>query len=401
MINETNKNSWCVNAFHGLSGNNDGTTKMCCMYMSENHSQTLGRQSLLQHFEKPEFLEVRQDLQNGIRHKNCRLCWEEEDSGRTSKRMRDNKKYQKYILENQPYDGLAYLELNLGNNCNLACRTCGPAISSGWMKEDYDTNHIKISTYKDYARRMKRYHQSYAEDSIFWDELKEQLPKVRQFDFYGGEPFMNKKMWEILRIASDTGVAKDIELHYNTNGTHLPLEDMKVWKNFKKIYLSFSIDGTGKVFEYMRYPAKWDEVLNNMKKFIEISDDYKNIQMSWCITLSITNVYNAAETIDYYYQNFSEKMGMYLNLVHGPEHHNISIMPDNIKQAVKEKLESVPKEYVTAWQHIPGVIAFMNIRKYNKEIFKNFIATTEQSDRYRSQNFYKTFKEYAKYFKRI
>jgi organic radical activating enzyme len=401
MINDKNKNSWCVNAFHGISGNNDGTTKMCCMYTSQDYSQVLGIQPLQDHFNKPEFLEVRNDLENGIKHNNCKLCWVEEDSGRTSKRMRDNDKYQKYLFHNSPYNGLSYLELNLGNNCNLACRTCGPTISSGWMKEEYDTNKITMMSYKEYAHSMKKYHQSYSEDSNFWEELKKQLPNVRQFDFYGGEPFMSKKMWELLNVASNTGVSKNIELHYNTNGTHLPLEDMKVWKNFRKINLSFSIDGINEVFEHMRYPAKWDNVLENMNKFVDLGNEFGNIHMSWCITLSVSNIFNAAETIEFYQKHFSDKMGMYLNLVHGPESHNISMLPDNIKLAIKEKLESVPSEYVTAWQHIPGVIAFMNSSSYNEKAFQEFLKNTQNSDNYRSQNFYQTFAEYGKYFVNI
>lgn len=397
MINEKNKHSWCVNAFHGMSGNNNGTTKMCCMYKPKDFSQILGEQPIQEHFNKKEFIEVRAALEDGIRHKNCELCWDEEDSGRTSKRMRDNDKYVKYLKTNAPYNGLAYLELNLGNNCNLACRTCGPTISSGWMKEDYETNHSNKS-YKTYALDLKKYHQSYSEDSEFWNELKSHLPNIRQFDFYGGEPFMSKKMWEVLRVADSMGLSKNIELHYNTNGTHMPLEDIKVWKNFKKVFLSFSIDGIGNVFEYMRYPAKWDHVLDNMNKFVELNEEYKNIHMSWCITLSTTNIYNAAETIEFYQKHFGDKMGMYLNLVHGPVHHNITILPQKIKDAVKEKLETVPKECISAWYHIPGVIAFMYLKDHDRAEFENFIKTTKQSDEYRSQNFKETFSEYGKFF---
>jgi len=208
-------------------------------------------------------------------------------------------------------------------------------------------------------------------------------------------------MWELLNVASNTGVSKDIELHYNTNGTHLPLEDMKVWKNFRKINLSFSIDGIDEVFEHMRYPAKWDNVLENMNKFVAIGNEFGNIHMSWCITLSVSNIFNAAETIEFYQKHFSDKMGMYLNLVHGPESHNISMLPDKIKLAIKEKLESVPSEYVTAWQHIPGVIAFMNSSSYNEKAFREFLKNTQNSDNYRSQNFYQTFSEYGKYFVNI
>ncbi len=41
------------------------------------------------------------------------------------------KKYQGKV-----FSGLVNLELNLGNNCNIKCRTCHPSISSQWMKEE-------------------------------------------------------------------------------------------------------------------------------------------------------------------------------------------------------------------------------------------------------------------------
>ena len=92
---------------------------------------------------------------------------------------------------------------------------------------------------------------------------------------------------------------------------------------------------------------------------------------------------------------------MYLNLVHGPVHHNISILPDSVKNIVKDRLESIPKEYTIAWQHIPGIVSFMNLKNYNQEKLKEFFETTTKSDVHRSQDFYITFKEYAHNFKNV
>lgn len=397
MLNENNKHSWCVNAFHGMSGNNDGTTKLCCMY-KPNHkdpSMVLGDQSIDAHFNNKVFQIVRQDLENGIRNERCNYCWNEEDAGRKSKRMRDN---EKHALRDQPYERLAYLELNLGNTCNISCRTCNPYISSGWMKEAYETGD-KVITYKEFASKFKKFHQSYDEDSPFWDELKSRLPDIKQFDFYGGEPFMSKKMWELLKIAKETGVSKEIELHYNTNGTHFPIEEIQSWKDFKQVNVSFSIDGIEEQFEYMRYPAKWSDVDSNMEKFLEIGQQFGNINFSWCITLSVSNIYNVPETLDYYYKKYAgQSVGMYLNLVHGPDHHNISILPDKIKKAIEDRLLLVPKDYKQAWDHIPGVINFMNNRPSNSQEFKRFLEVTATSDKYRNQNFKETFKEYGAYF---
>ena len=50
-------NTWCVNAFHGMSGNNDGTTKLCCMYKPAHGDPklVLGEQTIDEHFNNKEF----------------------------------------------------------------------------------------------------------------------------------------------------------------------------------------------------------------------------------------------------------------------------------------------------------------------------------------------------------
>jgi hypothetical protein len=60
-----------------------------------------------------------------------------------------------------------------------------------------------------------------------------------------------------------------------------------------------------------------------------------------------------------------------------------------------------PKEYTIAWQHIPGIVSFMNLKNYNQEKLKEFFETTTKSDVHRSQDFYTTFKEYAHNFKNV
>lgn len=58
-----------------------------------------------------------------MRDEACNNCWQAEDGGRKSKRMRDNERYLHELQwqERTPYSGLAKLELNLGNTCNIQC----------------------------------------------------------------------------------------------------------------------------------------------------------------------------------------------------------------------------------------------------------------------------------------
>jgi sulfatase maturation enzyme AslB (radical SAM superfamily) len=396
MINENNKQSWCVNADHAMSANNDGTTKICCM-IDNVEDMSLTNNTIQENFQKIEFVKVREDLQAGIRNAKCKLCWQEEDAGRKSKRLRDNEKYISHLNRGgEPFTGLAKFELNLGNTCNLKCRTCAPHSSSTWMQEYYDIYESKIyKNYKIFAQGMKRYHQTFDDDSKFWDELEETLPTIKQFDFYGGEPFMSKKMWRTLQLAVDKGFAKDIEVHYATNATHWPSENIEVLKYFKHLNLNFSIDGIADKFEYLRYPAVWEEAKANMHTAKAFGDLHHNAHISWCVTLSNMNIYYLPELLDVFFRDFPY-FGIYLNLVHGPKHFNIAYMPDDVKEKVIAKLEAIPQDY-QVWQNfLPGVINFIKTGIHAPLHWNNFKKTITVHDEYRGQSFGKTFPEFAK-----
>ena len=400
MANEKDLKTWCVNADHAMSGNNTGTTKICCMYRNENLQHYLGVHPISVNFNQPDFKLAREELAAGIRHTPCSWCFEEEDAGRKSKRLRDNEKYFDWLRKgNEPFNGLAKVELNLGNTCNLKCRTCAPHSSSTWMQEYYDLYESKrYPTYKLYADEMKKYHQHYDDESPFWEDLENNLSTIKQFDFYGGEPFMSKKMWRILEVAVEKGYAKDMEIHYATNGTQWPEDKVEIFKHFRHVHISFSIDGIGAGFEYMRYPANWEEAKANMIKAREFNQRTSNLYLGWCITLSTLNIYSLPDILEEHSKNFKD-YGPYLNLVHGPIWYNLNQLPEDVKLKVVERLESIPKESVDHYMyshHIPGVINYIKQGVPKEENWKKFIEYTHSHDAYRGQKFLEVYPEYAK-----
>ena len=397
MINDNNKHSWCVNAFHAMSANNNGTTKICCMIHNKEY-MSLGDHTIHQNFNKRKFVEIRQALDSGVQHKDCAWCWEEEAAGRKSKRLRDNEKYLGHISRGgEPFTGLAKFELNLGNTCNLKCRTCAPYSSSQWVREQFDVHEsTRYPSFKVYSDSMKRYHMTYDDESPFWQDLEDNLGEIRQFDFYGGEPFLSNKMWRILEICVEKGYAKNIELHYATNATVWPEDKIEIFKKFKHVNLNFSIDGIGERFEYMRYPAKWSEAFSNMQKSKKLQETHHDIHISWCITISLLNIYYVPEILEEHYTNFGS-FGSYLNLVHWPNYFNLNIMPDDVKLHVVNRLESIPKYHENMWyHHIPGVINFIKNGTYNEQLWNEFKEKVKLHDQYREQDFSKTFPDYAR-----
>ena len=401
MINDNNKDTWCVNAFHALSGNNNGSTKICCMIRtSDSEVKYLGTDTINENLNQENIISVRNALQAGQKHPDCKWCWHEERSGRKSKRLRDNEKYSNHLRDGgEAYVGLAKFELNLGHTCNLKCRTCAPHSSSTWMKEYYDIYETKTyGSFKQYTNEMRKYSQSYDDDSPFWDDLIEHLPTIKQFDFYGGEPFMSKRMWETLEIAVKLGYAKDIELHYATNGSHWPEDKVHIFKEFRHINLNFSIDGVGEVFEYMRYPGKWDLAEEVMEKARQFKKGHHDMHLSWCTTLSTINICHLPEMLDEFYKLYANDFGIYLNLVHGPIEFNLSTTHPRVRTYILEILEKIPKEYTQVWdQYMPGIINFINSKDNEHDAFLNsrkFLHKIKTHDEYRHQNFADTFGEY-------
>lgn len=392
--------TWCVNADHAMSGNNTGTTKICCMYRKEDLKYSLGTHPISLNFNQQDFEKARTELANGIRHKPCSWCFEEEDAGRKSKRQRDNEKYADWLRKgNAPFNGLAKFELNLGNTCNLKCRTCAPHSSSTWMQEYYDVyENSRYPTYKLYAQEMKKYHQHYDDESPFWDDLENNLSTIKQFDFYGGEPFMSKKMWRILEVAVEKGYAGDMEIHYATNGTHWPAEQVEIFKHFRHVHLSFSIDGIGKQFEYMRNPAQWADAEQNMRNAVEFNKKSNNLYLGWCITLSSLNITALPEILKYHKEHFPE-FGPYLNLVHGPIWYNLNQLPEKYKSYVIERLESIDNTMADPWMlehHIPGIINYIKNGNPSEYNWQQFLKVTKTHDEYRKQNFAEVFPDFAK-----
>ena len=124
----------------------------------------------------------------------------------------------------------------------------------------------------------------------FWNNLRELLPNIKYFEFTGGEPFMIQEHFDLLQYAVDQGYAKNIDIHYNTNGTQWP-DAHELWSHFKRVDIAFSIDNVEDRFEYERYGANWNEVTTNITKFHQLRDQYPNkITTQVCMTINIQNV---------------------------------------------------------------------------------------------------------------
>ena len=282
---------------------------------------------------------LRQEFIEGGQPQTCSKCWREESVGRTSKRMHTLDRL-KHMLPAQDWTAdakpLMFLDLKLGNICNLKCRICGSWSSSTIATEELQ--HLQPNEHKkdNYHYHMLRQGAWPRENQQFWSEIAGISDQIQYIEFTGGEPFMIKEHFNMLQGLVDRGLASNIEIHYNTNGTQWPGSAEAIWQHFKIVEIAFSIDDVGDRFEYQRSNAIWTEVISNIARFQALRSQYSNIRLQICCTINVFNVYYL-ETVATWI--LEQKMDfVYWNMLHDAYFFSISSLPEPAKQAIAKRL---------------------------------------------------------------
>jgi MoaA/NifB/PqqE/SkfB family radical SAM enzyme len=184
------------------------------------------------------------------------------------------------------------------------------------------------------------------ENTVFWEQIADQLDQLRYIEFTGGEPFMIQEHFDMLQRIVDKGIAGNIEIHYNTNGTMYPEHAKEIWRHFNLVEIAFSIDDVGARFEYQRSGAKWEDVQRNIGLFKQMKQELGNIRLQVCSTVNIFNVYYLESVAQWIAeQNFDF---VYWNMMHEAAYFSIASLPVAVKEAVAVQLKQASVGTFTA-----------------------------------------------------
>lgn len=363
---------FCVLPWVSLETSPIGTVRPCCLAEDEIVDSDSVKFNLatadLQAVQHSEYMyRLRQSFLAGERPATCRKCWAEEDAGRTSKRMHTLDRL-KHMISDQEWTHhprpLMFLDLKLGNICNLKCRICGSWSSSAFATEELA--HISDST----ARKSSFHYQMLRqgawprENRTFWNQIDAMLDQIRYIEFTGGEPFMIQEHFDMLQGIVDRGIAHQVEIHYNTNGTQWPKGAETIWQHFRTVEIAFSIDDLGERFEYQRTNAVWSQVYENLERFRDLRQQHSNILLQVCSTVNIFNVWHLeglAHWIDMQAFDF-----IYWNMLHEARHFSISALPESAKLLAARRLDTATvtqfhrrefdriRDFMLSGQSLPG-----------------------------------------------
>jgi len=321
--------------------------------------------------------EIKQQLQQQQWPSGCERCRIEEENHIPSKRVLDQERwyelYEQYDINSQD---VLTASVAFGNTCNLKCITCGPQSSSLWQQEYREIYGIEHRAHRFLSER-------------FAQDFEQHTGALRHIDIPGGEPFISgvRYQQDLLDRYIKKGLASRISLHYTTNATIYPDDSWwSRWQQFQEIDLQLSIDAVGEKFEYIRFPAKWHQVLGNVDRYQQQVTQVPGARLSISHTVSAYNILY----LDQFY-GWCVDQGLpepWLGRVHAPEHLRPSVWPEPVKQLIQDRLS---QSRFPAVQHWAGLINNSD----DSEHFELFRHRTRQHDAYRHLSFAETFPELA------
>jgi len=321
-----NEPIFCALAFNSISWSSDGKASPCCGVRNWTPPDVNEDMPLIDRANQNAIVDLRKALSSGIYPEVCKLCEEQDIDSRPSMRTIWNNAYNKTLREIKldsvvHSDDIVSMNINIGNKCNSKCMTCGFINSDLWLDE-----YLYIFGQPYGIPKMPKQLMS---DNLKADEIVDSFKNLKHITFMGGEPTISDNATYMLKRYVREGRSKDIELTYTTNLTGITDELLDLWSNFKNIGLNVSIDGYGKVNEYIRYPFSWEKIDRNLDECLTQVGN-KKMGIGLGITASLFNSNNTHELFEYWYdktKNIGTSCGVMINKVLEPDYMMLNLLP--------------------------------------------------------------------------
>jgi pyruvate-formate lyase-activating enzyme len=384
----------------------DGSINPCCAFAG-NFMRPNGKpykvyedNALDDVWNSDQMRHLRRDLAGGKMNLGCNVCWMTEASGGPSPRTLANDNWENRDAER---DGATLsqqaaawaaldhklprapvsMQLEVGNLCNLKCRMCCGLSSSRIAR---DTVHSKWAD--EWAPETE--HAWIRKPGIIHNELLRHAEQLRYLHFYGGETLIIKEVGDVVQALVDAGEAHHITIVFQSNGTTAKAPWLRLTEAFEYVGMSLSIDGYGEINEYIRYPARWQSIVENIEAFRQMPKVAVSVA-------SVFQAYNALNIVDLFRFFDAAGLSIYANPLSQPDYLDARVLPLLARQVAADRLQiyadnDCPPENR---DHVLSLIAWLNLENsYTDErLLRDFMLFTNDLDASRGQSFRRTYPE--------
>lgn len=347
--------------------------------------------------------QVRLDKLNGIPETRCNMCYKEEAVESVSKRINENlkseisdtnfetsynnspvKSHFEYSKTNQGLSDILRPEsyhISLGNECNYACKMCGP-----WASSKLAVEGIKNGTYHGPAK------QNWTDNIQAWDHVTDYICDTDNLKFVhliGGEPLLNPRFEELIDRLIATKKT-NIYLGFTTNGSIVNQSLIEKLNVFRHVDIGISIECMGPLNDYIRKGTNTSEVLDNIDVYLK----YRK-QSHVYVTIRPVPSALSVHTLDELYSwCIDRKLDIMTNILANPVHLQIKNLPKNIKDRLLTRYQNWKFE-----EPLPGIGNPRDPNRFREHIdseIRTIINLLQQdNDREQTKKLYNTIEQWG------
>lgn len=353
-----NSKTFCIVPFIGGCIKPNGTLSACC----QSKDQTSYQYDQLDDWRNNVHMrELRKSLYNGEQHPWCQRCWTSQSAGQTSLRESYNSSLaNKEIVQAVQHSAandfevsepVQFLDLKLGNLCNLRCVMCGPESSSRILTEQ-----LQNIQWFPQAAEFSEVDFAWPETKQFRDSIEPHLSTLKYVKFTGGEPMLNPWIEYFLELLPAQCV-----VHVVTNATLIDSNKIKLLKKFDQVWLTLSVDATGDLYQHIRYPASWQRVSNNIEYLLE---QLPQANTWFAVTVGLLSLIDIDTTLNHLCK-WKDKVD--LIIISDPAYLSVHAIPDTMFEDIEHKIQKINNlDYRIQLQRI------LATRKHTPELWTQF-----------------------------
>ena len=359
------ESTFCKIPFNHINSSPNGHYRLCCasypviLHKGEHFSiLEVGIDEIWNH---EYYKTLRMDLITGVRNNSCDTCWKIEDAGGYSYRQKSltdvnlDESIIEEVYKNNGYNKHLpkFIDLKIGNLCNLKCVMCNQVASSKIEEEVHmlqlqgeklpawqNAVVIAVSDLDDSLKNFAGVASSDNAQKVV-EQLRPALETCEDLELLGGETFVNPFAIKLLEELVSKDLAKNIHIKIISNFTLLNKKQLAILKKFRKATLIASYDHVdAEKLKAIRFPTDY----NNFKKNFNLVYNDPNIGLDISTTFSVLNILDFEEIFDEFKQIYKDGMRIGFNFVHEPEYLDIKFLEESQKQELIKNVNRYAEE---------------------------------------------------------
>jgi hypothetical protein len=204
-------------------------------------------------------------------------------------------KYEEAMAKTDPDGHTAMLPVSwdyrFSNLCNFKCRMCGDMLSSAWESEQRQHDMINWNDPKnawmqpDVRREISKFQDTKIEAEF---STAVEQHRVEEIYWVGGEPLMYEQHWRYMKRIIELGDGKNVYARYNTNLSRVNYRGINLFRDIlsglRDWQICASIDGTGRIGEYIRSGLDFNQWLENIREGLAYNRSRRQIRLDFTLT---------------------------------------------------------------------------------------------------------------------